>query len=93
MGYKRAILVALADSKTPPEQTVEHLDELAFLAETAHIQAIGRFVQKLPHPDVRTFVGKGKLEEIKQLAFREDVDNLILMTISAHRNCATSKRN
>lgn len=77
MGYKRAILVALADSKTPPEQTVEHLDELAFLAETAHIQAIGRFVQKLPHPDVRTFVGKGKLEEIKQLAFREDVDNLI----------------
>jgi GTP-binding protein HflX len=34
-------------------------------------------VQKLPHPDVRTFVGKGKLEEIKELAFRENVDNLI----------------
>lgn len=77
MGNKKAILVALADSKTLPEQTLEHLDELAFLAETAHIQSIARFVQKLPHPDVRTFVGKGKLEEIKDLAFRENVDHLI----------------
>ncbi|MBS1553498.1 MAG: GTPase HflX [Bacteroidetes bacterium] len=77
MGNKKAILVALADSKTLPEQTLEHLDELAFLAETAHIQSIARFVQKLPHPDVRTFVGKGKLEEIKELAFRENVDHLI----------------
>lgn len=77
MGNKKAILVALADSKTLPEQTLEHLDELAFLAETAHIQSIARFVQKLPHPDVRTFVGKGKLEEIKELAFRENIDHLI----------------
>lgn len=77
MGNKKAILVALADSKTLPEQTLEHLDELAFLAETAHIQSIARFVQKLPHPDVRTFVGKGKLEEIKVLAFRENIDHLI----------------
>ena len=77
MGNKKAILVALADSKTLPEQTLEHLDELAFLAETAHIQSIVRFVQKLPHPDVRTFVGKGKLEEIKVLAFRENIDHLI----------------
>jgi GTP-binding protein HflX len=77
MGNKKAILVALADSKALPEQTLEHLDELAFLAETAHIQSIARFVQKLPHPDVRTFVGKGKLEEIKELAFRENVDHLI----------------
>ncbi|MCE2956537.1 MAG: GTPase HflX [Flammeovirgaceae bacterium] len=77
MGNKKAILVALADSKTLPEQTLEHLDELAFLVETAHIQSIARFVQKLPHPDVRTFVGKGKLEEIKVLAFRENIDHLI----------------
>ncbi|MFM8913132.1 MAG: GTPase HflX [Flammeovirgaceae bacterium] len=77
MGNKKAILVALADSKTLPEQTIEHLDELAFLAETAQIQTVARFVQKLPHPDVRTFVGKGKLEEIKERAFSENIDHLI----------------
>ncbi len=74
---RKAILVALADSKTLPEQTTEHLDELEFLAETAHIQTVARFVQKLPHPDVRTFVGKGKLEEIKERVFRENIDQVI----------------
>lgn len=74
---KKAILVAVTDSKTLPEETTEHLEELAFLAETAHVNTIAKFVQKLPHPDVRTFVGKGKLEEIKQVAFKEDVDNVI----------------
>jgi GTP-binding protein HflX len=43
----------------------EYLDELAFLAETAGAVAVKRFTQKLPHPDSRTFIGKGKLEEIK----------------------------
>ncbi|MFO0266249.1 MAG: hypothetical protein ACK51D_04820, partial [Cyclobacteriaceae bacterium] len=37
----------------------EHLAELAFLAETAGIEADQEFIQKLPHPDNRTFVGKG----------------------------------
>ncbi len=44
----------------------EYLDELAFLAETAGASAVKRFTQKLAHPDSRTFVGKGKLEEIRQ---------------------------
>ncbi len=61
----QAVLVALATPKTRPEETQEHLDELAFLAETIGIKAIERFTQKLPNPDSRTFVGKGKLEEIK----------------------------
>jgi GTPase len=46
-------------------QVNEYLDELAFLAETAGATAVKRFTQKLQHPDSRTFVGKGKLEEIK----------------------------
>nr|WP_232373153.1 GTPase HflX [Pinibacter aurantiacus] len=46
-------------------QVQEYLDELAFLAETAGAIAVKRFTQKLAHPDSRTFVGKGKLEEIK----------------------------
>ncbi len=44
----------------------EYLDELTFLAETAGAIAVKRFTQKLPHPDSKIFVGKGKLEEIKQ---------------------------
>lgn len=63
--------------KDRPELTDEHLDELAFLAETAGIETVQRFIQKLPHPDVRTFVGKGKLEEIKAVAAAQHVDNII----------------
>jgi len=76
MGKNLGILVALAD-KERPENTEEHLDELAFLAETAGIETVQRFVQKLPHPDVRTFVGKGKLEEIKTAVIKYEVNNVI----------------
>jgi GTPase len=74
---KRAVLVALIEATTKPEETTEHLDELAFLAETAGIQTVSRYVQRLPHPDVRTFVGKGKFEEIKEFVFANDIGNLI----------------
>ena len=43
----------------------EYLDELAFLAETAGAKEVKRFYQRLPHPDSKTFLGSGKLEEIK----------------------------
>lgn len=62
---KLAVLVAVNAPKSRPEENEEHLDELAFLAETIGIFSLERFTQKLPNPDVRTFVGKGKLEEIK----------------------------
>ncbi len=71
----QAILVALADKNT--DITNEHLDELAFLAETAGIQTRNRFVQRLPQPDVRTFVGKGKLAEIKEYVIANEIDNVI----------------
>ena len=48
------------------QQLKEYLEELAFLAETAGAKAVKIFYQKLPHPDSKTFIGKGKLEEIKQ---------------------------
>jgi GTP-binding protein HflX len=71
----KAILVALADKNI--DITNEHLDELAFLAETAGIQTLQRFVQRLPQPDVRTFVGKGKLAEIKEYVLSKSIDNVI----------------
>lgn len=60
-----AVLVGLVDKTQTEEQAQEYLDELAFLAETAGAVTLKRFTQKLIHPDSKTFVGKGKLEEIK----------------------------
>ena len=60
-----AILVGVVQKDQTDQQVQEYLDELAFLAETAGAVTVKRFTQKLQHPDSRTFVGKGKLEEIK----------------------------
>ena len=62
---ERAVLVGLIHKTQTEPQVQEYLDELAFLATTAGAIAVKRFTQKLPHPDSRTFVGKGKLEEIR----------------------------
>jgi GTPase len=71
-----AILVAISTPKGQ-EETTEHLEELAFLAETAGIDTVHRFIQNLPNPEPRTFVGKGKLEEIKQYVQKNEVSNVI----------------
>ncbi len=63
---ERAILVGLVHKDQTEHQLQEYLDELAFLAETAGAITVKRFTQKLPHPDTRTFIGKGKIEEIKK---------------------------
>lgn len=85
---KRAILVALGTTQQA-DVTQEHLDELAFLAETAGIKAVKQFIQNLPHPDSRTFVGKGKLLEIKSFVLAEKVNQVIFdddLTPSQLRN-------
>lgn len=74
---KKAILVALATPGTHQEQTEEHLAELTFLAETAGVKTERTFTQKLPHPDVRTFVGKGKLDEIKEYVVSNNITNVL----------------
>jgi len=63
---ENAILVGLIYKEQTEPMVNEYLDELAFLAETAGANTIKRFTQKLPHPDSKIFVGKGKLEEIRQ---------------------------
>ncbi len=62
---ENAILVGLIQKDQTEQQVNEYLDELSFLAETAGAQTIKRFTQKMSHPDSKTFLGKGKLEEIK----------------------------
>ncbi|MGN6494496.1 MAG: GTPase HflX [Agriterribacter sp.] len=61
---EKAILVGLVHKQQTEQQLKEYLHELAFLAETAGAIAVKSFFQKLPHPDSKTFIGKGKLEEI-----------------------------
>jgi len=60
-----AILVGLIQKDQTEQQVIEYLDELEFLAATAGATTIKRFTQKMAHPDSKTFLGKGKLEEIK----------------------------
>ncbi len=74
---ERAVLVGVIQKDQTEAQVVEYLDELAFLAETAGAVAVHRFTQKLPHPDSRHFVGKGKLEEIKQYVEAKNIQVLI----------------
>lgn len=71
---EKAILVGLVQKEQTDEQVNEYLDELAFLAETAGAQSVKRFTQKLPHADSKTFVGKGKLEEIKNYVAAKGID-------------------
>ena len=63
---ENAILVGVIQPDQTDVQVNEYIDELEFLAETAGVKTIKRFTQKLKHPDARSFVGKGKLEEIKK---------------------------
>lgn len=69
---ERAILVGLITEQQNETKAREYLDELAFLADTAGAETVKTFLQKLPYPNPRTFVGKGKLDEIR--AFIEDND-------------------
>ena len=65
-----AVLVGLITQTQDERKTNEYLDELAFLAETAGAEVVKRFTQKLPTANSVTYVGKGKLEEIKQYSLR-----------------------
>jgi len=70
---EKAILVGLVQPLQNEHTVKEYMDELAFLAETAGAVTIKRFTQKLQHPDSKTFIGKGKLEEIKGYISGKDV--------------------
>lgn len=73
----KGILVTVAPKQESDLKITEFLDELEFLAQTLSIDTIKRFSQKLPYPDTRTFVGKGKLQEIKEYVTVEKIDVII----------------
>jgi GTP-binding protein HflX len=74
---EKAILVGVALKEQKDHQVNEYLEELAFLATTAGAVTARTFIQKLQHPDSKTYIGKGKLEEIKNYAAGKDISVLI----------------
>lgn len=74
---EKAILVSVCDSKTSMERTEECLNELAFLLETAGGVPLKTVIQKLDHPDSRTYIGSGKLEEVIEYKNALDADFLV----------------
>jgi len=74
---EKAILIAVIHKHTTEEQVLEYLDELEFLAMTAGAVTVKRITQKLVHPDQKTFIGKGKLEEVAAYIEDHDIDLVI----------------
>jgi GTP-binding protein HflX len=74
---ERAVLVGVIRPGEKPEETKEYLDELAFLVDTAGGAVETTFTQKMLKPDRATFVGTGKLEEIKGYVQSEDIDMVV----------------
>lgn len=73
-----AVLVSVITPAVTETQAHEYLDELEFLAHTAGAETLKRFTQRLQHPEHRTFIGKGKVEEIqKYLETHENVNMVI----------------
>jgi GTP-binding protein HflX len=74
---EKAVLVGVIGKDQTDMQVREYLDELAFLAETAGAITVKKFTQKLAHPDSKTYIGKGKLEEIKYYVEGKDIKVVI----------------
>ncbi len=86
---EKAVLVGLITQNSTPELENEYLDELAFLVDTAGGECVKTFTQKLQRPETRTYVGKGKLEEIKAFVKAEEISMVVFddeLTPSQLRN-------
>ena len=75
---ENAILVGLIQKEQTEQMVNEYLDELSFLAETAGAKTVKRFTQKLLHPDSKTFLGKGKLEQIRDYILMKGNIDLVI---------------
>lgn len=74
---QKAVLCGLVYKEQTEDLVNEYLVELQFLAETAGANTYKKFIQKLPYPDSKTFMGKGKLEEIKKYCAANKIDIVI----------------
>jgi GTPase len=86
---ERAVLVGVITQYETAEQSKEYLEELQFLVDTAGAETVKIFTQKLQKPDRSTFVGAGRLEDIKAFVTEEEIDIVVFddeLTPSQLRN-------
>jgi len=86
---ERAVLVGVITANESEERAKEYLEELAFLVDTAGAETVKTFTQKLSHPDRSTFVGSGRLEDIRVFVKEEEIDMVVFddeLTPSQLRN-------
>ncbi|MFN4853912.1 MAG: GTPase HflX [Bacteroidota bacterium] len=74
---ERVVLVGIITQNQPEEKLKEYLDELTFLADTAGMQVMHRFTQKLERPDNRFFIGSGKLAQIAAYVKEKEIQGII----------------
>jgi len=77
INKEKVVLVGLITGRSDERRIKEYLDELAFLVDTAGGETVRTFTQKLPQPDHRTFVGSGKLQEIKEYIKAAEVELVV----------------
>jgi GTPase len=75
--YEKAVLIGLVTQYQSEEKAIEYLDELEFLAYTAGAEVIKRFMQKTDKPNPKTFIGTGKMEEVRQFVEENEVGTAI----------------
>jgi len=89
---EHAVLVGLITPDQPEDRTREYLDELAFLADTHGIVPVKRFTQRLDQPNTATYVGEGKLEEIRQYIISRENDQRQALSCNDQRPTTNDQR-
>lgn len=77
ISLEKVVLIGIITKEQGEEKSKEYLDELEFLTYTAGGYAVKRFTQKMDHPDPRTFIGSGKMEEVRQFIEDNEVGTAI----------------
>jgi len=77
IAYERIVLVGIVTQGQSEEKSKEYLDELEFLAFTAGGEVLKRFVQKMEAPNPKTFIGTGKMEELREFVEANEIDVVI----------------
>jgi GTP-binding protein HflX len=86
---ERIVLVGVTIPPATPEETDDHLDELALLVDTAGADVVARVLQRRDRPDPATYIGKGKAEELKEVSLEVDSDTCVFdddLTPAQQRN-------
>ncbi|MCB7481717.1 GTPase HflX [Christiangramia sediminis] len=77
LSYERTVLVGIVTKDQDQDKLEEYLDELEFLTYTAGGEVIKRFSQRLDRPDPKTFIGSGKMNDVKEFADENDIGAVI----------------